>query len=1235
MRRKMFSRRGSNYALLALMIAFMLILPIQTVFSSVSTEENSIVSNVRGEILFSDDFDDGTLNKWYVGPWNPAGVMEVTNAVSHSPNYSAHSQSDPGTNTAPYIATDFRDSNHVLIEGWIYLPQKTQEYDRFTLLQTKSLPGGLENPSSFPSSAFANTTYGLDIRLWDDDYSIDIRQFEREPIEQENLTMDVYTLQPETWYKLGIRIVSNHYEILVNDDIVYEGTRYDDRPVNITAFGDFGGSGGIWGDAYLDDVIVTELPEHTVDVSICDSDVSFSNPEPMGGEQITIQARIHGDYNIWENTTESEILFSDNFDDGTLNKWYVGPWVPSGVIEATNVVSYSPDYSAHSHSYPDTNSAPYIAADFNETYNVLIESWIYLPQKNQEFWKFRFLSPWYIENGTEGGFIGKEKANRLAMGLYDDNYNLDIFIGTGVSGEHEVIASDIYQFQPEVWYKVGMEMRGATLRVFVNDTLLLETTNYSQYMDPSYPFNVVFLGDMGGDTGAWGEAYWDDVVITGYTETQTLVHEAQNATCTVSFYLDEVSEDNLIYREENLSVPANGEVTVSAPWTAVEGNHTIIVKVGDTNPGDRDYSNNLASVFVSVKRSENFVDLRISDSDISFSEDAPVEEDLLTISATIHGDYDIWGNTTNSEILFSDDFDDGTLNKWYVGPWNPAGVMEVTNAVSHSPNYSAHSQSDPGTNTAPYVEAEFNETANVLMETWIYLPQKAQEYSGYCLLRSAYIEGGIGDGSDQSSRLRYALGVILYDDDYSIDILEKNATATFDVYSLQPETWYKIGLEVDSTYFRVFVNDSQIYERHRTNGTPVNVIFLGDIGGEGACWGDGYFDDVAVTGFTTVPTLVHHAQNATCTVSFYLDEVSEDNLIYREENVSVPANGEVTVSAPWTAVEGNHTIIVNISRVNPPDYDISNNIVIKNISVEHKNIPPVAEAGPDITAYVHEEVTFNASASYDPDGQILFYLWNFGDGSTGTGVLTDHTYTEAGIYNVTLIITDNEGASATDSLTVEVLPVPAHLEITKVKISGVDKGYVHTYYEWEMVIEVANTGWSDAIEIEVKDKIPHNLILVDYAATAGNVTIVDGCNGTRASSDVSINAAPSPPTTFPMKDTLIIWNIEKLTQGESQKLYLLVSTKSCGFCTPDTYYLNKGATVTGTDTLTGDEIFAGPTDPITAEISKLIVKPPANGNIELRSRNREPGTLDFPIFWSVALLGMLAIGLVRRRKFNR
>jgi len=58
------------------------------------------------------------------------------------------------------------------------------------------------------------------------------------------------------------------------------------------------------------------------------------------------------------------------------------------------------------------------------------------------------------------------------------------------------------------------------------------------------------------------------------------------------------------------------------------------------------------------------------------------------------------------------------------------------------------------------------------------------------------------------------------------------------------------------------------------------------------------------------------------------------------------------------------------------------------------------------------EISFNASSSYDPDGNIISYTWDFKDGNTGSGETLNHTFSSIGSYKVELTVTDNKGATA-------------------------------------------------------------------------------------------------------------------------------------------------------------------------------------------------------------------------------
>jgi PKD repeat protein len=69
---------------------------------------------------------------------------------------------------------------------------------------------------------------------------------------------------------------------------------------------------------------------------------------------------------------------------------------------------------------------------------------------------------------------------------------------------------------------------------------------------------------------------------------------------------------------------------------------------------------------------------------------------------------------------------------------------------------------------------------------------------------------------------------------------------------------------------------------------------------------------------------------------------------------------------------------------------------------------------------IGETVTFNASASYDSDGEITGYAWDFGDGTGDTGMIVEHSYENAGGYLVKLTVTDNIGLNSTKTVNLRI-----------------------------------------------------------------------------------------------------------------------------------------------------------------------------------------------------------------------
>jgi len=165
-------------------------------------------------------------------------------------------------------------------------------------------------------------------------------------------------------------------------------------------------------------------------------------------------------------------------------------------------------------------------------------------------------------------------------------------------------------------------------------------------------------------------------------------------------------------------------------------------------------------------------------------------------------------------------------------------------------------------------------------------------------------------------------------------------------------------------------------------------------------------------------------------------------------------------------------------------------------------------------------VTFDASASYDPDGAIVDYSWGFGDAQTGNGKIVSHAYASFGSYTVTLNVTDNDGFKGTKSLEVHVIKGPAasftftpfsplaFQTITFNASSSTPNGGSISRYFWDF--------GDDSFANETDSITSHSYTPADTYTVTLTVTDSEGLTGTatqfivvgKLSSTTSINVAP-------------------------------------------------------------------------------------------------------------------------------
>ncbi len=84
------------------------------------------------------------------------------------------------------------------------------------------------------------------------------------------------------------------------------------------------------------------------------------------------------------------------------------------------------------------------------------------------------------------------------------------------------------------------------------------------------------------------------------------------------------------------------------------------------------------------------------------------------------------------------------------------------------------------------------------------------------------------------------------------------------------------------------------------------------------------------------------------------------------------------------------------------------------------NEAPVADPNGPYTGSPGQPVQFDGTGSFDPDGTIVTYRWDFGDGGIGVGSTPTHTYSSTGTYVVLLTVLDDRGATASAATTAEI-----------------------------------------------------------------------------------------------------------------------------------------------------------------------------------------------------------------------
>jgi DNA/RNA endonuclease G (NUC1) len=199
-------------------------------------------------------------------------------------------------------------------------------------------------------------------------------------------------------------------------------------------------------------------------------------------------------------------------------------------------------------------------------------------------------------------------------------------------------------------------------------------------------------------------------------------------------------------------------------------------------------------------------------------------------------------------------------------------------------------------------------------------------------------------------------------------------------------------------------------------------------------------------------------------------------------------------------------------------------------AVESNTQPPlVALSGPAGTVPEGGAASFSGAASLDPNGTIVSYSWDFGDGTVGSGVAPTYRFAQDGTYAVRLTVTDNDGLTATAVSTVtvtNVLPTVAAVPDATVN-AGVAYTASGSFSDPGRDNWVAAVNWGDGSATQTVPLTGQSFALTHTFAAAGTYTVSiavaddDGASAAVTHTVTVMQPAPGLAAALPLIDQLV------------------------------------------------------------------------------------------------------------------
>ena len=157
----------------------------------------------------------------------------------------------------------------------------------------------------------------------------------------------------------------------------------------------------------------------------------------------------------------------------------------------------------------------------------------------------------------------------------------------------------------------------------------------------------------------------------------------------------------------------------------------------------------------------------------------------------------------------------------------------------------------------------------------------------------------------------------------------------------------------------------------------------------------------------------------------------------------------------------------------------------------HTNVPPAAAFTYNCAA---STCSFDGTASSDSDGTIQSYVWNFGDGTSGSGATTTHSYMLPGAYVVTLTVTDNSGATAAGSKSLTLISLHASgykqrgLDKVDLTWSGAAGASFDVYRNGSKIATVQAGAYTDTLNTKASGTYAYKVCAASICSNTASVT---------------------------------------------------------------------------------------------------------------------------------------------------